>query len=154
MPVPVLVGSWSTIDGLVLGVPQAARDLIEAFWPGGLSSCCRTPRRWPGTSARTKGTVMLRMPLHPVALELLRDVGPMAVSSANVSGQPPATTAAEAEAQLGRRVSRSTSTAARPGSRWRPPIVDLTGDEPRILREGAVTGGEVARSSAARSPLA
>src|SRR6476619_7340637 len=80
MPVPVLVGSWSTIDGLVLSVPRAARELIEAFWPGGLS---------------------LRMPLHPVALELLRDVGPMAVSSANVSGQPPASDAAMAEGQLG-----------------------------------------------------
>ncbi len=86
MPVPVLVGSWSTIDGLVLGVPKAARDLIEAFWPGGLSLVLPHAPSLNWDLGSTKGTVMLRMPLHPVALELLRDVGPMAVSSANVSG--------------------------------------------------------------------
>ena len=86
MPVPVLVGSWSTIDGLVLGVPRAARDLIEAFWPGGLSLVLPHAPSLAWDLGSTKGTVMLRMPLHPVALELLRDVGPMAVSSANVSG--------------------------------------------------------------------
>ena len=94
MPVPVLVGSWSTIDGLVLSVPRAARDLIEAFWPGGLSLVLPHAPSLAWDLGQTKGTVMLRMPLHPVALELLRDVGPMAVSSANVSGQPPASNAA------------------------------------------------------------
>ena len=93
MPVPVLVGSWSTIDGLVMGVPKAARDLIEAFWPGGLSLVLPHAPSLAWDLGSTKGTVMLRMPLHPVALELLRDVGPMAVSSANISGSPPATTA-------------------------------------------------------------
>jgi len=101
MPVPVLVGSWSTIDGLVLGVPGTARKLIEAFWPGGLSLVLPHAPSLAWDLGSTKGTVMLRMPLHPVALELLRDVGPMAVSSANVSGSTPATTAAEAAAQLG-----------------------------------------------------
>jgi L-threonylcarbamoyladenylate synthase len=101
MPVPVLVGSWSTIDGLVLGVPRAARDLIEAFWPGGLSLVLPHAPSLAWDLGRTKGTVMLRMPLHPVALELLRDVGPMAVSSANVSGSPPADSAPMALAQLG-----------------------------------------------------
>src|SRR5918992_177856 len=99
MPVPVLVGSWSTIDGLVLGVPKAARDLIEAFWPGGLSLVLPHAPSLKWDLGSTKGTVMLRMPLHPVALELLRDVGPMAVSSANVSGQPPAASAAEARSR-------------------------------------------------------
>src|SRR6185312_14902318 len=90
MPVPVLVGSWSTIDGLVMSVPRAARELIEAFWPGGLSLVLPHAPSLAWDLGQTKGTVMLRMPLHPVALELLRDVGPMAVSSANVSGRPPA----------------------------------------------------------------
>src|SRR5919204_871368 len=104
MPVPVLVGSWSTIDGLVMSVPTAARDLIEAFWPGGLSVVLPHAPSLAWDLGATKGTVMLRMPLHPVALELLRDVGPMAVSSANVSGQPPATTVAGAQQQLGAKV--------------------------------------------------
>ena len=144
MPVPVLVGSWSTIDGLVLGVPKTARDLIEAFWPGGLSIVLPHAPSLSWALGSTKGTVMLRMPLHPVALELLRDVGPMAVSSANVSGRPPATTAAEAVGQLGDRVGVYLD-GGPSGEPVASTIVDLTGDSPRVLREGAVTRDEVAK---------
>ncbi|QYN34675.1 threonylcarbamoyl-AMP synthase [Pseudonocardia sp. DSM 110487] len=138
MPVPVLVGSWKTIDGLVLGVPKSARDLIEAFWPGGLSLVLPHAPSLNWDLGSTKGTVMLRMPLHPVALELLRDVGPMAVSSANVSGQPPAASVAEAEEQLGEKVAVYLD-GGPSGEPVASTIVDLTGDEPRVLREGAVT---------------
>jgi tRNA threonylcarbamoyl adenosine modification protein (Sua5/YciO/YrdC/YwlC family) len=144
MPVPVLVGSWSTIDGLVLGVPRTARDLVEAFWPGGLSIVLPHAPSLSWDLGSTKGTVMLRMPLHPVALELLRDVGPMAVSSANVSGRPPATTAAEAATQLGDRVGVYLD-GGPSGEPVASTIVDLTSDTPRILREGAVTRDEVAK---------
>ena len=85
----------------------------------------------------TGGTVAVRMPLHPVAIELLQATGPMAVSSANRTGQPPATTADEAVEQLGER-SRSTSTAARRGEPVPSTIVDVTGDVPRVLRLGAL----------------
>ena len=135
MPVPVLVGSWSTIDGLVLSVPRAARDLIEAFWPGGLSLVLPHAPSLAWDLGQTKGTVMLRMPLHPVALELLRDVGPMAVSSANVSGQPPAGDAAMAEGQLGDSVEVYLD-GGPSGEPVASTIVDLTADEPRILRAG------------------
>ncbi|GAB3564799.1 L-threonylcarbamoyladenylate synthase [Amycolatopsis endophytica] len=142
MPVGVLVGSWSTIDGLVLGVPPQARALIEAFWPGDLSIVLpHAPSlRWDlGT---TRGTVMLRMPLHPVALELLREVGPMAVSSANVSGQPPASNAQEAQDQLGESVSVYLD-GGPSGEPVPSSIIDLTGDEPVLLRAGAVTAEAV-----------
>ena len=144
MPVPVLVGSWTTIDGLVLGVPGTARRLIEAFWPGGLSLVLEHAPSLSWDLGSTKGTVMLRMPLHPVALELLRDVGPMAVSSANVSGQPPAATAADAYAQLGDKVGVYLD-GGPSGDPVASTIVDLTSDEPRVLREGAVTRDEVAK---------
>ena len=85
---------------------------------------------------------MLRMPLHPVALELLRDVGPMAVSSANVSGQPPAGDAATAEGQLGDSVDVYLD-GGPSGEPVASTIVDLTADEPRILREGAITAAQV-----------
>jgi L-threonylcarbamoyladenylate synthase len=143
MPVPVLVGSWSTIDGLVLGVPKQARDLIEAFWPGGLSIVLPHAPSLAWDLGSTRGTVMLRMPLHPVALELLRDVGPMAVSSANVSGQPPASTATEAQEQLGESVAIYLD-GGTSGDPIASTVVDLTADTPRILREGAVTTAEVA----------
>ena len=101
MPVPVLVGSWRTLEGLMTRVPPHVRDLVRAFWPGGLTLVVRhaPSLRWDLGDAR--GTVAVRMPLHPVALELLGRTGPMAVSSANISGRPPATTADDAIAQLG-----------------------------------------------------
>ena len=142
MPVPVLVGSWSTVDGLVLGVSPEARRLIEAFWPGGLSIVLRHAPSLAWDLGDTRGTVMLRMPLHPVALELLREVGPMAVSSANRSGQPPATTASQARDQLGERVpvllDGGPAGAAVPST-----VVDLTADDPLVLREGAVSVAQI-----------
>ncbi|HKR51409.1 MAG TPA: L-threonylcarbamoyladenylate synthase [Pseudonocardiaceae bacterium] len=138
MPVPVLVGSWSTVDGLVLGVPAQARKLIEAFWPGGLSLVLPHASSLSWDLGDTRGTVMLRMPLHPVALELLRDVGPMAVSSANRSGLPPSTTVEQAREQLAERVPVYLD-GGPSGEPLASTIIDLTGDDPVVLREGAVT---------------
>jgi L-threonylcarbamoyladenylate synthase len=142
MPVGVLVGSWSTVDGLVLGVPPEARALIEAFWPGDLSIVLAHAPSLQWDLGTTRGTVMLRMPLHPVALELLREVGPMAVSSANVSGRPPAANVEEAREQLGDSVSVYLD-GGLSGEPVPSSIVDLTGSEPVLLREGAVSAAAV-----------
>jgi tRNA threonylcarbamoyl adenosine modification protein (Sua5/YciO/YrdC/YwlC family) len=142
MPVGVLVGSWTTVDGLVMGMPPQARALIEAFWPGDLSIVLPHAPSLQWNLGTTRGTVMLRMPLHPVALELLRDVGPMAVSSANVSGRPPAATAQQAQEQLGDSVAVYLD-GGPSGDPVPSTIVDLTGDEPIILREGAVRAAAV-----------
>jgi L-threonylcarbamoyladenylate synthase len=142
MPVPVLVGSWSTVDGLVMSVPQQARALIEAFWPGGLSIVLPQAPSLAWDLGDTRGTVNLRMPLHPVALDLLREVGPMAVSSANRSGHPPASTAAEAREQLGDSVSVYLD-GGPSGEPVASTIVDLTQGTPRVLREGAVSLAEI-----------
>jgi L-threonylcarbamoyladenylate synthase len=138
MPVPVLVGSPRTLDGLVLELPPGGRDLTDAFWPGALTLVCRQQPSLQWDLGETRGTVAVRMPLHPVAIELLTDVGPMAVSSANRSGSPPATTIAEAVDQLGEAVAvyldGGRCADAVPSS-----IVELTGDVPRLLRTGALT---------------
>jgi tRNA threonylcarbamoyl adenosine modification protein (Sua5/YciO/YrdC/YwlC family) len=152
MPVPVLVGSWSTIDGLVLGVPASARSLIEAFWPGGLSIVLPHAPSLSWDLGSTKGTVMLRMPLHPVALELLREVGPMAVSSANISGRRPASSAAEAQEQLASSVDLYLD-GGPSGAPVASTIVDLTGSEPRILREGEITRQQVSEVLEREVPL-
>lgn len=143
MPVGVLVGSWHTIDGLVYYVSDTARELIRAFWPGALSLVVQQAPslRWDLGDAR--GTVMLRMPLHPVALELLRETGPLAVSSANISGQPAATTAQEAQHQLGGLVDVYLD-GGQAEQQAASTIVDLTGASPRILREGPVSVAAVA----------
>ena len=93
MPVGVLVGSWHTIEGLVYSVPESTRELIRAFWPGALSLVVQQAPSLQWDLGDARGTVMVRMPLQPVAIELLRQTGPMAVSSANVSGRPAANTA-------------------------------------------------------------
>jgi tRNA threonylcarbamoyl adenosine modification protein (Sua5/YciO/YrdC/YwlC family) len=137
MPVPVLVGSWTTIEGLVMAVPPVARTLVEAFWPGGLSLVIEHAPSLQWDLGDANGTVMVRMPLHPVAIDLLRLVGPMAVSSANKSGNPPATTAADARAQLGEQVSVYLDGGPSPIG-VASTVVDITGDIPRVLRVGAV----------------
>lgn len=143
MPVPVLVGSWHTIDGLVYTVPQAARELIKAFWPGALSLVVQQAPSLQWDLGDAHGTVMLRMPLHPIAIELLREVGPMAVSSANASGRAAAVTAGEARDQLGDLVEvyLEAGTSDRQAAST---IVDLTGAHPRILREGPVSADAIA----------
>jgi tRNA threonylcarbamoyl adenosine modification protein (Sua5/YciO/YrdC/YwlC family) len=137
MPVPVLVGSWTTIEGLSASVAQRTWDLIEAFWPGGLTLVVDEAPSLSWDLGDARGTVAVRMPLHPVAIELLERTGPMAVSSANRSGSPPALTAADAQDQLGDEVAvyldggpAKTGVAST--------IVDVTGEIPRILRAGAI----------------
>ena len=152
MPVPVLVGSWNTVQGLVRDYSFNIRRLVEAFWPGGLSVVVHQAPSLPWNLGDTRGTVMLRMPMHPVALELLDKTGPMAVSSANISGQPPATTVDMAMEQLGETVGvyvdGGEATIGKAST-----IVDLSSGKPRILREGATTAekiGEVLGMSAAQ----
>jgi L-threonylcarbamoyladenylate synthase len=137
MPSPVLVGSRHTLDGLVYGLPAVARDLVEAFWPGALTIVVEHASSLQWDLGDTNGTVAVRMPLHPVALELLRQTGPMAVSSANKTGQPPAVTAAQAREQLGFAVSVYLEAGPCPDP-VASTIVDVTGERPRILRQGAI----------------
>jgi tRNA threonylcarbamoyl adenosine modification protein (Sua5/YciO/YrdC/YwlC family) len=144
MPVGVLVGSWHTIDGLVFSVPDSARELIQAFWPGALSLVVRQAPSLQWDLGDAYGTVMLRMPLHPVAIELLREVGPMAVSSANVSGKPSAVSVDEARNQLGDLVEVYLD-GGPAEQQAASTIVDLTGAEPRVLREGPVTLDAIAK---------
>ncbi|MFV8163138.1 L-threonylcarbamoyladenylate synthase [Mycobacterium sp. 134] len=144
MPVGVFVGSWNTIDGLVYSVPPAARELIRAFWPGALSLVVTQAPSLQWDLGDANGSVMLRMPLHPVAIELLREVGPMAQSSANVSGRPAAVTAAQAHEQLGDKVEVYLD-GGPAEQQAASTIVDLTGDQPRILRTGPISAADIAR---------
>jgi L-threonylcarbamoyladenylate synthase len=137
MPVPVLVGSPATVDGLAPNVPALGRELLEAFWPGALTVVVRHAPSLGWDLGDTRGTVALRMPLHPVAIELLRETGPMAVSSANRSGQLPATTVDEARQQLGDAVTIYLD-GGPAGEPVPSSIVDLTGDVPVLLRAGAI----------------
>ncbi len=114
MPVPVLVGSPRTLDGLAATLTQQVRDLVEAFWPGPLTVVCREAPSLVWDLGDTGGTVAVRMPLHPVAIELLRAVGPMAVSSANSLGPATGDDPRRGRRAARRRASTSISTVGRP----------------------------------------
>ncbi len=142
MPPPVLVGSVRAANALVEGLGPFGQQLIDEFWPGGLTLVCRASRSLKWDLGDTKGTVALRMPKHPVALALLAETGPMAVSSANLTGSPAATTAAQAREQLGDSV--EVYLDGGPCETDTPStIVDLTDDMPRLLRTGAVSIGRL-----------
>jgi len=100
-PPPVLIPAIETLDGLADGVPAPVRDLVAAFWPGGLTVILKAQPSLAWDLGETKGTVALRMPSNPVALALLAETGPLAVSSANRTGLPSAIDAQGAEEMLG-----------------------------------------------------
>ncbi|MFC3995079.1 L-threonylcarbamoyladenylate synthase [Nocardiopsis sediminis] len=137
MPPPVLVGSVRAAHALIEDLGTHGQDLIDEFWPGPLTIVCTATQSLSWDLGDTKGTVAVRMPMHPVALELLKEVGPMAVSSANLSGRPAAGTAEDAEAQLGDRVGVYLDAGACAESEPST-IVDLTYAVPRVLRSGAI----------------
>lgn len=151
MPVAVLVGSWRSVDGLTDRVSGDLRQLVETFWPGGLTIVVRHAATLAWDLGETRSTVGLRMPLHPVALAVLEQTGPLAVSSANRTGLPPAPDAAEAARQLGTAVTVYLDGGASSGGPAST-VLDLTGDLPRVLREGAVSLDELAEVLPALRP--
>ena len=103
-PPPVLIGNTAALDGLAQQVPQLAHKLAQTFWPGALTMVLKAQPSLTWDLGETKGTVALRMPDHKIALALLQETGPLAVSSANLTGEPAATTCQQAEKALGSKV--------------------------------------------------
>jgi tRNA threonylcarbamoyl adenosine modification protein (Sua5/YciO/YrdC/YwlC family) len=138
MPPPVLVSAATTLDALTVALPPYARALVQKLWPGPLTLVCRQQPSLQWDLGDTRGTVAVRMPDHHVALALLSRTGPLAVSSANRSGMPPALDADAAEQMLGSSVEvlldGGPSTGSEPST-----IVDVTGPEGRLLRPGAIS---------------
>jgi tRNA threonylcarbamoyl adenosine modification protein (Sua5/YciO/YrdC/YwlC family) len=141
-PPPVLVGTVRAATALVEDLGPDGQRLIDEFWPGGLTIVCRAARTLSWDLGDTKGTVAIRMPEDAVALDLLRETGPMAVSSANLSGSPSATTAGQARDYLGESVSVYLDGGTAAGG-VASTIVDLTGPQPRLLRRGAISVGRL-----------
>jgi len=138
---PVLIADMAQALTLTTTVPPAAERLMARFWPGALTVVL--PRR-PDLNAdlgSDDATIGLRCPNHPVPLALCRVVGPIATTSANRHGQPPATTASELAAQLGSCVEVVLDAGLCAGTP--STVVDCTGAEPRLLREGRVPWEDV-----------
>jgi tRNA threonylcarbamoyl adenosine modification protein (Sua5/YciO/YrdC/YwlC family) len=137
MPPPVLVSSVATLDALATDLGDDVRVLVEACWPGPLTLVCRQQPSLRWDLGDTRGTVAVRMPNHALALALLERTGPLAVSSANRSGEHPASSAAEAQGMLAEAVEVYLDGGTLPPRRPST-IVDVTGDQPRVLRTGAL----------------
>lgn len=140
-PPPVLVPGIPTLDALAERVPDPVRALVEEFWPGPLTIILPSRSSLDWDLGETRGTVALRMPDDRIALDLLAEVGPLACSSANRTGEPPARTGAEALAALGPSVAVVLDAGER--GEVASTIVDATGLEAsggrlRIVREGVV----------------
>ncbi len=146
-PPPVLIPGIPTLDALAESVPDEVRALVKAFWPGALTVILPARESLTWDLGETHGTVALRMPDNEFALELLSETGPLAVSSANLTGQPAARTAQEAYEALGDRVSvyldgGTVGLEIVPGNDPGSTIIDATGlligKELRIVRHGAI----------------
>lgn len=137
MPPPVLIGQRSTLLGIAEALDQRIMELTERFWPGPLTIVCPAQPSLDWDLGDTHGTVAVRMPDHPLALELLARTGPLAVSSANTSGAPAAVTAAGAQEMLGDSVDVYLDGGEAPGQASST-IVDMTSQPPRILRAGPI----------------
>ncbi|MFI6346743.1 L-threonylcarbamoyladenylate synthase [Streptomyces sp. NPDC050560] len=142
MPSPVLIGSPNTLHGLVTDFSEMAWELVDAFWPGALTLVARHQPSLQWDLGDTRGTVAVRMPLHPVAIELLTEVGPMAVSSANLTGHAAPETCDAAQDMLGDSVSVYLDGGPTPGN-VPSSIVDVSGKVPVLLRAGAIDAEEL-----------
>ena len=137
MPVPVLIADVDTLEGVSTNLGSAARLLTRACWPGGLTVIVEHPPSLAWDLGDAQGTVAVRVPDDDLARDLLRETGPLGVSSANRSGRPPARTADEAIEQLGDVVAVVLDDG--PRAEGQPStIVDCTVDPARVLRVGAV----------------
>lgn len=147
-PPPVLVPGIPTLDALAAEVPDEVRALVAEFWPGALTVILTAQPSLSWDLGDTQGTVALRMPDHPLTRELLSETGPLAVSSANLTGEPAATTAADAERMLGDSV--AVYLDGGPSGSTPSTIVAATGlsapeGRLRIVREGAIPADEIRR---------
>lgn len=148
-PPPVLIPNTATLAALAAEVPTSLTTLAEKFWPGALTVITRANPSLSWDLGETGGTVALRIPNQPLALELLQETGPLAVSSANKTGEPAARTAAQAEVMLGDSISVYLEAGETDGDGTASTIIDATGltedgGELRILREGGVTQEAIA----------
>jgi len=142
MPPPVLISAATTLAALATNVQPYVEALTEAFWPGPLTLICKQQPSLTWDLGETRGTVAVRMPDHDVALALLERTGPLAVSSANLSGLPAATEAAAAEGMLGESVDVVLDGGPSPKGEAST-ILDVRASQPRLLRLGALSVDEL-----------
>jgi L-threonylcarbamoyladenylate synthase len=139
--IPVLLGTIADLDKVSINVPSSVFSLAEHFWPGPLTIILPRHPDIPDIISSLP-TIGVRIPDHPVAEMLLRAAGPMAVTSANISGDQNPHTASDVFDQLNGRIDRiidGGGTGSGPAST----VVDCTKEKPEILRQGTITMAQI-----------
>lgn len=138
-PLIVHIAETDSVYQLAADVPEQAKKLMEAFWPGPLTIIFKKKKIVPDTTTGGLDTVATRMPSHPAALKLIKDSGVyIAAPSANLSGRPSPTTAAHVMQDMQGRIDMILDGGA-VGIGIESTIVDVTGDRPTILRPGFIS---------------
>lgn len=148
-PPPVLIPNTDTLAALAAEVVEPVRLLAEAFWPGPLTVVLPAQPSLSWDLGETGGTVALRIPDQALALELLAETGPLAVSSANSTGDPAARNIEEAQGMLGESIAVYLDAGEVAGDGTASTIIDATrltaeGGTLRVLREGGVSREQIA----------
>ena len=139
--IPILIGTSNDLEKVALGIPSMASKLAACFWPGPLTLVIPKHPELPDVVSSTP-TVGVRVPDHSIARALLTAVGPMAVTSANISGQDSPQTAGDVFRQLNGRIPLILDGGGTPGG-VPSTVVNCLGTEPIILREGPITTKEI-----------
>jgi len=144
MALPLLLADISQISDVAYPVPPVAWLLVNKFLPGALTLVIAKSDSVLDIVTGGGSTVAVRIPDHPIPVALARDVGPIVGTSANLSGKPSALTADEVSGQLGDKIDLVIDGGRCPGGK-ESTIVDVTGEKPRILREGAIPREEISQ---------
>lgn len=139
--IAVLVASGTDLETLAHDIPDGVRRLAARYWPGPLTVVVRRRTEIPPEVSAT-GTIGVRVPAHPDALALLGAAGPLATTSANRSGEPNSTTADQVRSAMGDGIELILDGGESPGGSPST-VVDCTGPEPKVLREGPISGEEI-----------
>ena len=138
LALPVMVAGWEQVQMVARELPPPAKGLVERFWPGALTLVVLKADGIPDRLTAGGPTVAVRMPAHPVPIELIKGLGgPITGTSANVSGGPDPSTLEELTAQIGGRVDHIVRSGPAPGG-TASTVVDITSQRPELLREGAI----------------
>lgn len=139
--IAILIGSMDQASLITDHMPEMAIRLCEVFWPGGLTVIVPRKNTLPELISNTD-RIGIRMPNHPVTLEMLKTFGPLATTSANLSGKPDAVSAQDVFDQLNNRVPLILDGGKCPGG-TPSTVIDCSGAEPIILREGPVSNEQL-----------
>ncbi|MCE9644931.1 MAG: threonylcarbamoyl-AMP synthase [Chloroflexi bacterium] len=139
--IPILIADVRDLETVADSIPDMAKTLASRFWPGPLT--CIVPKKHTlPLAVSATSTIGVRIPNHPAARALLRVTGAMAVTSANISGQPSPSTAQEVFDQLNGRIPLILDGGKTPGG-IPSTLVDCTGSTPVILRAGPISLAEL-----------